>query len=115
MIGDPTAIPELREYRGLSYPIGGDDDAITLPNILAHYSPGLRGMSRGSHLPVTVLRPEQDGLNAAVGGSLSASLLGQVQGGFISVFRVVEVWEARDGEGIDTCRLHPAGFRGDGY
>lgn len=74
-------IKELREYRGLSYPIGGDYDALTLPNILSYYVPDLVGASRGDRAITfeaeSVMRAE-DGLNAATGGATSQALIAQV-------------------------------------
>ncbi|OWZ36407.1 hypothetical protein C347_00578 [Cryptococcus neoformans AD2-60a] len=83
---------DIQEYRGLSYPIGSDPGAITIPEILRHFSPSaeeIPGSSKGKHPPVTCLngwgikgcaeRPEEDGLNAAVSGSVSAGLLRQVE------------------------------------
>lgn len=79
------SIPIAREYRGLSYPIGGDEGAITFPNILSHWNPQLVGMSKGHH-PVLAcvggrcLWRNEDGLNAAISGSRSADLILQVKG-----------------------------------
>ncbi|WWD22714.1 hypothetical protein CI109_107207 [Kwoniella shandongensis] len=92
----------IAEYRGLSYPIGYDEDAITIPRILDTYArKNLTGVSRGQHPPTTCLgtgpnpgidlgkvfgkkgictpRPEEDGLNAAVSGSVSGNLMAQVK------------------------------------
>lgn len=37
------------EYRGVSFAIGGDDGAGTLPNYFKRYQPRLYGYSRGQH------------------------------------------------------------------
>jgi len=79
-------LPTFEEWRGLAYPIGGDPSAVTLPNILMHWSPELTGMSVGHH-PFQALFAEDggwrianDGLNGAVTGSHSESLVAQVAG-----------------------------------
>ncbi|WVW81292.1 hypothetical protein I302_103283 [Kwoniella bestiolae CBS 10118] len=83
-------IPEIAEWRGISYPIGSDEGAITIPTILQHYSKpegkgNITGVSTGHHPPISCLgigcaaHPEEDGLNAAISGSLSKSLIGQVK------------------------------------
>jgi len=84
-----TAV-EVEEYRGVSYAVGGDGDAITLPNILGRYS-NVTGPSTGHRLPVTCGVPgasrmcmphdEEDRLNAAISGSTASALVGQVRGG----------------------------------
>lgn len=91
---------DIQEYRGLSYPIGSDPGAITVPQILRHFSPSaeeIPGSSKGKHPPVACLngwsikgcaeRPEEDGLNAAVSGSVSAALLRQVEGEYFQNFK----------------------------
>lgn len=83
----------MEEFRGVSYAIGGDDDAITLPRILGHYT-NATGASTGHHLPVTCAgvprlpasrvctsHPESDKLNGAISGAVSAGLEAQVRGG----------------------------------
>lgn len=45
-----ASIASLTEYRGLSYGIGGDDNAFTVPNYIKHYQPNLTGYSTGKHL-----------------------------------------------------------------
>jgi phospholipase B1 len=78
--------PPISEYRGLSYPIGSDPDAITFPNILSQFtSRNLTGPSRGKHIPMGCVlgycgHGEEDGLNAAMSGSVSLNLYGQVKG-----------------------------------
>ena len=77
-----------REWRGLSYPIGGDKGAITLPNILARWT-NTTGQSYTPSLIPPIFRThdedapalwgKDDGLNGAVSGSTSSSLLAQVQ------------------------------------
>lgn len=49
----PIAITSknIREYRGLSYTMGGDKGAPTLPNYIKYYQPNLTGYSTGEHLP----------------------------------------------------------------
>ncbi|WVQ64327.1 uncharacterized protein L199_002489 [Kwoniella botswanensis] len=79
-------IPDIVEWRGISYPIGSDDGAITIPNILRHYTRNVTGVSAGHHRPISCLsvgcgaiHPEGDGLNAAISGSTSNSLMSQVK------------------------------------
>lgn len=79
------SVPVAREYRGLSYPIGGDDGAITVPNILGHWSKNLTGMSRGHHPLLACIGGwcawrYDDGLNAAISGSTSQNLVAQARG-----------------------------------
>ncbi|KAK6904726.1 hypothetical protein I203_105542 [Kwoniella mangroviensis CBS 8507] len=79
-------IPEIAEWRGISYPMGSDEGAITIPNILRHYTRNVTGVSAGHHPPISCLgvgcgaiHPEGDGLNAAISGSTSKSLMSQVK------------------------------------
>jgi hypothetical protein len=79
------SLPSILEYRGSSYAAGGDPSAITLPNIISHYTP-LIGASTGSHPPLTCIagrcvHPETDGLNAAVSGAKVDALMAQARGG----------------------------------
>jgi len=69
----------LNEYRGLSWSIGGDDDAITLANMLQSYSTDIQGSSLGSHImevcyglvcPPLQYHPSLDVLNAAQSGAM---------------------------------------------
>ncbi|KLT41312.1 hypothetical protein CC85DRAFT_303387 [Cutaneotrichosporon oleaginosum] len=77
-------VPEILEWRGLSYAAGGDRGALTLPNLLSHYT-RVVGMSYGRHPAICVggesddCHPPSDGLNGAVSGSIATSLLGQAQ------------------------------------
>ncbi|KAG1047236.1 hypothetical protein G6F43_010304 [Rhizopus delemar] len=75
----------IREYRGNSYIMGGDTDAITLANFIKYYNPNVYGSSTSSHLlslchgplcipPLTLYRPVRDNLNAAQSWSLAANL-----------------------------------------
>ncbi|WWC90174.1 uncharacterized protein L201_005107 [Kwoniella dendrophila CBS 6074] len=82
-------LPEIAEWRGISYATGSDPDAISIPNILKQYQKHLTGPSTGHHSPITCLglgwdidcssHPESDGLNAAISGSLSKGLMSQVK------------------------------------
>jgi phospholipase B1 len=77
-------VPDIFEWRGLSYAAGGDRGALTFPNLLSHYT-RLVGMSYGRHPVLCVgegegCHPPSDGLNGAVSGSIATSLLGQAQG-----------------------------------
>ena len=80
------------EYRGLAYPIGGDEGAVTIPNILSHWSRDLVGMSTGHHPLLACVGSfctwkYDDGLNVALSGSTSDSLLSQVRGKLVAGFR----------------------------
>lgn len=85
---DLTAV-EIEEYRGVSYAIGGDEGAITLPAILGHYS-NVTGPSTGHRPPVTCSIPgasrmciphdKEDRFNAAISGSTADALVSQVRG-----------------------------------
>ncbi|WVR03054.1 hypothetical protein IAU60_000043 [Kwoniella sp. DSM 27419] len=101
----PANLPEIAEWRGVSYPIGADPDAITIHNIISHYvrrhHDALLGGSKGHHAPLGCLingvdvgcfpRPKKDGLNAAISGSVSASLINQVTGHIIPALQAMEV------------------------
>lgn len=43
-------INALTEYRGSSYLMGTDKDAITVANFIKHYNPNLHGPSVGNHV-----------------------------------------------------------------
>lgn len=45
-----NALTSLFEFRGLSYGIGGDSGAFTVPNYIKHYQPSLTGFSTGKHI-----------------------------------------------------------------
>ncbi|KAJ3104299.1 hypothetical protein HDU97_009375 [Phlyctochytrium planicorne] len=64
----------ITEYRGLSFDIGGDPGAITVPNFLKNYNSGLKGASTGT----TALKASISVLNAAVSAAKVADLNGQV-------------------------------------
>lgn len=40
----------ILEYRGLSYGIGGDENALTVANYIRNYQPGLQGSSIGQRI-----------------------------------------------------------------
>ncbi|KAI8141512.1 hypothetical protein BJV82DRAFT_618042 [Fennellomyces sp. T-0311] len=73
----------LTEYRGLSYAVGGNVDAVTFPNFIKHYSPSVQGASTGKHLitpcidefcPQLMYKPRIDRLNAARSSATSGNL-----------------------------------------
>jgi len=71
----------LDEFRGLSGPIGGDENAITLANFFKYFVPNLQGASIGKHsfeLPYFKYHPELDQLNAAQSGATVDNLDFQV-------------------------------------
>jgi hypothetical protein len=45
-----AALHSYNEYRGLSYGIGGDVNASTVPNYIKHFQPNVTGYSIGKHL-----------------------------------------------------------------
>ncbi|ODO09998.1 hypothetical protein I350_02222 [Cryptococcus amylolentus CBS 6273] len=72
---------DVEEYRGISYPMGTDEGAITIPNILSHFvtdNATVQGGAKGHHAPATSALIAQDGLNAAVSGATSSLLTSQV-------------------------------------
>ncbi|KAL0073862.1 hypothetical protein J3Q64DRAFT_1727054 [Phycomyces blakesleeanus] len=78
-----TTINTVIEYRGESYPIGGNDGAETLATYTKRYQPKLKGASVGEHLvercnleycPPTEYRPSIDNLNGARSGAVAKSL-----------------------------------------
>ncbi|CAO3671917.1 unnamed protein product [Rhizopus stolonifer] len=81
-----VAFNSFNEYRGLSYSIGGDENAFTVPNYIKHYQPELKGQSFGDHIGLYCsvsscpgrYIPEKDQLNAALSGSLSINLQHQL-------------------------------------
>lgn len=83
----PGSLPIAREYRGVSYPIGGDEGAITLYNIAQHWNTNITGSSRG-HTPAGICtkiggcngQRFDHGLNAAVSGSTTENLFSQAIG-----------------------------------
>ncbi|KAG0929766.1 hypothetical protein G6F57_012005 [Rhizopus arrhizus] len=75
----------LREYRGNSYCMGGDTDAVSLANFIKHYNPDVYGASILSHLvslchgplcipPLSLYRPLRDNFNAAQSGGMAMNL-----------------------------------------
>ncbi|KAM4540325.1 phospholipase B1, membrane-associated [Fundulus diaphanus] len=71
-----TSLPELsKEYRGVSWSIGGDDTletVTTLPNVLKKFNPGIKGASKG-------IGKEQTGFNVAVSGAKAGGVQEQVR------------------------------------
>ncbi|KAI7901119.1 SGNH hydrolase-type esterase domain-containing protein [Cokeromyces recurvatus] len=70
------------EYRGLSYSIGGDENALTIPNYVKHYQPNVTGYSTDRHIVeycnafecVGIYQPHDDQLNAAQSGAIAMNL-----------------------------------------
>lgn len=77
------------EWRGLSYAGGGDPGAITVPNLIKHYSPKLRGASLGRNaVPEVCFGPicsptgwnsEVDRFNAARSGAMAQNLMHEIR------------------------------------
>jgi len=67
-----TSVISLHQYRGLSFPIGGDPGVLTVPNLLKEYSPP------GFPIVVSIGTGLRDapgnGLNGAVSGSINSDM-----------------------------------------
>ncbi|KAI8969081.1 hypothetical protein BDF20DRAFT_827354 [Mycotypha africana] len=89
ILGYDATLPPLlglldsyNEYRGLSYSIGGDEKAYTVPNYIKHFQPRLNGYSTGKHIGeycnadncAANYLPDQDELNAAQSGAIAMNL-----------------------------------------
>ncbi|KAJ8663321.1 hypothetical protein O0I10_000560 [Lichtheimia ornata] len=74
----------LKENRGVSFAMGGDPGAMTVPNLIQYYSPNLLGSSVGDHMisicfgdeicPKGQYRESIDKMNAAQSGARSLNL-----------------------------------------
>ncbi|CAO3607775.1 unnamed protein product [Cunninghamella echinulata] len=84
-VDGPIDIDSLLEYRGHSYAIGADENAVTVANFMNHYQPIKKGPSVGTHLATTCniildtctqlqYRPFRDNLNAALSGAMAFNL-----------------------------------------
>ncbi|OAD01374.1 hypothetical protein MUCCIDRAFT_165262 [Mucor lusitanicus CBS 277.49] len=77
-------IKNLYENRGISFAMGGDDNTVTVPNIINYYSYNLVGSSKRDHIisnqicPDGQYRPKIDVLNAAQSGARSLNLNHQI-------------------------------------
>jgi len=76
MSAKDTNILSLKEYRGLSFCIGGDPGNNTFPNILRQYSPSLIGVSNG--IGTRTSNP-LNGLNGAVSGAINSDMPAQAE------------------------------------
>jgi len=72
-----TSVISLKQYRGLSFPIGADPGVITLPNLIKQYSPP--GFPIGGSIGTGLRDAPGNGLNGAVSGAINSDLLGQAQ------------------------------------
>jgi len=70
-----TNILNLREYRGLSFPIGGDSGILTVPNLLKSYTRA--GFPIGLSTGIGKREISTDGFNSAVSGAINKDMLGQ--------------------------------------
>lgn len=103
-------IIDIREFRGLSWSIGGDgviDDVPTLPNAIRKFNFGLRGFSTG-------IGNGNRGLNVAVTNSRTRHMLGQAeilvrkleeQGVTDNQWKVITLWIG----GNDLCDVRDDG------
>jgi len=95
--GNPFNI--LDEWRGVSYPIGGDSGALTIPNLIKYYTPGVVGASKGHHLVAVCVagictggyEPDIDQLNAAVSGALGEDMLQEVRDYLVPRVRAMNI------------------------
>ncbi|KAL7314360.1 hypothetical protein PS15m_005943 [Mucor circinelloides] len=77
-----AALNSYNEYRGLSYSIGGDEGAFTIPNYVKHYQTNVTGYSKGKHIGeycnaedcFAEYSPNHDQLNAAQSGAIAMNL-----------------------------------------
>ncbi|KAI8147361.1 hypothetical protein BJV82DRAFT_552106 [Fennellomyces sp. T-0311] len=84
--GKLVTYADYAEYRGNSYAIGGNTNAITLAKFFQHYSPLLKGASIGERLATGCTgkilsfkhHPIRDRLNAAISGGTAVDLDKQV-------------------------------------
>jgi len=75
MSAKDTSVLSMKEYRGISFSIGGDAGAITMPNILKQFSPSVIGFSTGIGK-----RPSTgNGLNGAESGDINLDMYSQAQ------------------------------------
>jgi len=72
-----TSVISLKQYRGLSFPIGGDPGVVTMPNLLKQYSPP--GYPIGPSIGTGLRDDPGNNLNGAVSGAINSDLLGQAQ------------------------------------
>jgi len=72
-----TSVISLKQYRGLSFPIGADPGVVTLPNLIKQYSPP--GFPIGASIGTGLRDSPGNGLNGAVSGAINSDLLGQAQ------------------------------------
>lgn len=77
MSAKDTTFLSMKEYRGLSYAIGGDSGVTTMPNILAQYTQ--QGYPIGTSTGVGKRDMKTNGLNGAVSGAINSDMLGQAQ------------------------------------
>lgn len=77
-----SILGKIEENRGSSFPIGGDSNAITLPNLFKKYtnSSNISGSSFGNHFfeLVNWNRYPQDNLNAAQSGATIQDIMDQI-------------------------------------
>jgi len=77
MSAKDTNVLSLKEYRGLSYSIGGDAGLTTFPNLLAPFLPS--GYPIGFSTGIGSRTSAGNGLNAAVSGAINTDMPGQAQ------------------------------------
>ncbi|KAH7103679.1 hypothetical protein BKA62DRAFT_48226 [Auriculariales sp. MPI-PUGE-AT-0066] len=122
----------LKEWRGVSYAIGGDPGAITVPNLMSHYSNTRpKGASVGSHglqicfgplcLPGSLgWNSKVDQFSAALTGALASNLLHEAKDYLVPQYKASGVSDSalkymsfQIGSN-DVCQLCALGGIGDG-
>jgi phospholipase B1 len=83
LFAEPSTGTVLKEYRGLSFSVGGDANRITLPNFVKHFNKHLQGASIENHrgewcfgklCPPWQYLPRLDKFNAAQSGARISNL-----------------------------------------
>lgn len=112
--GAKSIFDALKEYRGLSWSIGGDEDlstVATLPNILRHFNPEVKGFSTG-------VGKSNAKLNVAVSGAVCWNMLDQAktlvakmeaEGVTADDWKVITMWIG----GNDFCAIKDDGSQPD--
>jgi phospholipase B1 len=80
------SLQQVYEFRGASYPIGGDSGSVTVPNLFRRFRKDQHGMSKGKRMSnicygelcVQVHVPNVDVLNAAQSGAMATNLVDEV-------------------------------------
>jgi hypothetical protein len=79
------SLQRVHEFRGASYPIGGDSGSVTIPNLFRRFRRDQHGMSKGKRMSnicygeycIQMHIPIVDVLNAAQSGAMATNLIGE--------------------------------------